>query len=89
MEGNSNFSFWKKIEINRNKVEGNFYLSQLSQVVFQTREVKGHPHIFYEYKHIITIFLSELSGMIRVFVDKNDEQKQNCSSDTVQPIPTK
>ena len=28
-------------------------------------------------------------SMIRVFVDKNDEQKQNCSSDTVQPIPTK
>ena len=53
------------------------------------REVKGHPHIFYEYKHRNTIFLSELSGMIRVFVDKNDEQKQNCSSDTVQPIPTK
>jgi len=28
-------------------------------------------------------------GMIRVFVDKNDEQMQNCSSDTIQPIPTK
>ena len=48
-----------------------------------------HISPYYEYKHRNTIFLSELSGMIRVFVDKNDEQKQNCSSDTVQPIPTK
>ena len=59
--------------------------------------ISGSMPNYLEKSKVIHIFSTNINTetqysyqcMIRVFVDKNDEQKQNCSSDTVQPIPTK